>query len=51
MDNRKWMSIAKTAEPYLKIVAAVCSCFNYLFSDKGLGNGKFLSVNRCLKLI
>lgn len=51
MDNRKWLSIAKTNDPDLKIVAAVCSCYNYLFSDKGLGNGKLLTVKKCLDLI
>lgn len=51
MDNRKWLSIVKTSEYYLKIVAAVCSCYNYLFSDKGLGNAKLLTVKKCLELI
>lgn len=51
MDNRKWMSIVKAGEANLKIVAAVCSCWNYLQSEKGLGHMKFVSLKKCYEII
>ena len=43
MDQRKWISIAKSSGS-LKIIAAVCSCWNYLTSS-------FLTVNACLEIM
>jgi hypothetical protein len=48
MDQRKWITVVKFNTPKNlkqhsemqwegKMIAALCSCWNYLFSNKGLG--------------
>jgi hypothetical protein len=56
MDQRKWMTVVKThinnkkkgEEDMMwerKIIAAICSCWNYLFSNKGLREEKPMAIN------
>ena len=48
MNNNKWMNVIKSSEQWKKIIVAVCSCWNYLSSEKGIGKEKVINANEIL---
>jgi hypothetical protein len=48
MNQKRWMSMAKTNDDSLKIVASVVSGWNFLFSSKGSGNLFPLTVKQAV---
>lgn len=50
MNQKRWMSMAKTNDDSLKIVASVVSGWNFLFSSKGSGNLFPLTVKQAVQV-